>query len=190
MQIQLNLEDPTSKREVPLLRDHTFIPLNIECEGRVMKVEDDHLRVIPAPVIFVAFITLGLGLNWMLPLLFLANVLVARVAGFFVVGVSFLVGGSAVVEMRRHHTSPNPHKPVTALVEDGVFRYSRNPVYLSLLVLYVGIAICVNVLWLILLCPALYWSVEKLMVKPEEDYLERRFSIDYVQYKKRVRRWI
>jgi len=155
-----------------------------------MKVENDHLKETPAPVIFLAFIVLGLGINWMAPLSFIANVLVAQVVGILIVGVSFLVGGSAVVEMRRHHTSPNPHKPVTALVENGVFCYSRNPVYLSLFVLYLGIAICANVLWLILLCPVLFWSVEKLVVKPEEDYLERRFSDAYLQYKKRVRRWI
>jgi len=155
-----------------------------------MKVEDDHLQVIPAPVIFLAFIALGLGLNWILPLSFVENFLAARVMGLLVVGLGFLVGSGAVVEMRRHHTSPNPHKPVTALVENGVFRSSRNPVYLSLFLLYIGIAICVNVFWLILLCPILFWSVEKLVVKPEENYLERRFSDAYLQYKKRVRRWI
>jgi len=155
-----------------------------------MKVEDDHLQLIPAPIIFLAFIALGLGLNWILPFSFVANFFTARVVGFLVVGLGFLVGSGAVVEMRRHHTSPNPHKPVTALVENGVFRYSRNPVYLSFFLLYFGTAICVNVFWLILLCPILFWLVEKLVVKPEENYLERRFSDAYMQYKKRVRRWI
>ena len=155
-----------------------------------MKVEDSHVKVVPAPVIFLIFIVLGLALNWILHLPILTNLLVARVAGLLVVGVGFFVGGSAVVEMRRVHTSPNPHKPVTTLVEAGVFRYSRNPVYLAMFVIYIGIAICINVLWLIFLFPVLLWSVENWVVKPEEDYLEQRFNDMYREYKKRVRRWV
>ena len=155
-----------------------------------MKVEDSHVKVVPAPVIFLIFIVLGLALNWILHLPILTNLLVARVAGLLVVGVGFFVGGSAVVEMRRVHTSPNPHKPVTTLVEAGVFRYSRNPVYLAMFVIYIGIAICINVLWLIFLFPVLLWSVGNWVVKSEEDYLERRFGDVYREYKKRVRRWI
>ena len=155
-----------------------------------MKVEDNHVKVVPAPLIFVIFIAFGLALNWVLRRPIFTDLLVTRVGGLLVVGVGFFVGGSAIVEMRRFHTSPNPHKPVTALVEAGVFRYSRNPVYLALFVMYIGVAIYVNVLWLILLCPILFWSLENWVVKPEEDYLERRFSDAYSQYKKRVRRWI
>jgi len=155
-----------------------------------VKVEDSHVKVVPAPVIFLIFIVLGLALNWILPLPILTNLLVVRVAGLLVVSVGFFVGGIAVVEMRRVHTSPNPHKPVTTLVEAGVFRYSRNPVYLAMFVIYIGIAICINVLWLIFLFPVLLWSVGNWVVKSEEDYLERRFGDVYREYKKRVRRWI
>ena len=155
-----------------------------------MKVEDSHVKVVPAPVIFLIFFVFGLALNWILPLPILTNLLVVRVAGLLVVGVGFFVGGIAVVEMRRVHTSPNPHKPVTTLVEAGVFRYSRNPVYLAMFVIYIGIAICINVLWLIFLFPVLLWSIKNCVVKPEEDYLERRFNDVYREYKKRVRRWI
>jgi protein-S-isoprenylcysteine O-methyltransferase Ste14 len=155
-----------------------------------MKVEGNHVKIVPAPVILLVFIALGFAMNWILPLPILTNLLVAHVVGLLIVGVGSLVGGIAVVEMRRLHTSPNPHKPVTTLVEAGVFRYSRNPVYLAMFVMYIGIAICVNVLWLILLFPALLWSVKNWVVKLEEDYLERRFNDVYRQYKKRVRRWV
>jgi len=155
-----------------------------------MKVEDNHVKVVPAPVIFLIFIALGLILTWALPLPSFTDVLAARVAGLLVICVGLFVGLGAMVQMRREHTSPNPHNPATVLVEGGVFRYTRNPLYLSLFVMYIGIAICVNVLWLILLCPFLIWSVENWVVKPEEDYLERRFGDAYKQYKKRVSRWV
>jgi len=138
-----------------------------------MRVEDNHAKVVPAPVIFLIFIALGLILNLILPLPSLTNVLAARVTGLLVICVGLFVGGSAIIQMRRAHTSPNPHKPASTLVEAGVFRYTRNPLYLSLFVMYIGIANCANVLWLILLCPFLIWSVENWVVKPEEDYLER-----------------
>lgn len=164
--------------------------LKSNTKAQAMKVEDNHVKVVPAPVIFLIFIALGLILNCVLPLPSFTDVLAARVAGLLVICMGLFVGLSAIVQMRRVHSSPNPHKPATALVEAGVFRYTLNPLYLSLFILYIGIAICVNVLWLILLCPFLIWSVENWVVKPEEDYLERRFSDAYRQYKTRVRRWV
>ena len=155
-----------------------------------MKSEKDHLRIIPAPAIVFVFVVLGFGLNWILPFPLLTNLIVARLTGLIVIGVSIILGGGAIVEMRRLHTSPNPHSPATVLVESGVFRHSRNPVYLSLFLMYIGIAICVNIFWMILLSPVLFWSVEKLVVKSEEDYLEGRFGDVYLQYKRCVRRWI
>jgi protein-S-isoprenylcysteine O-methyltransferase Ste14 len=155
-----------------------------------MEVEGNRVKVVPAPVIFLGLFVLGFLLNLILPLPFLTNLPVARLTGIFVVCVSFLVGGTAVVEMRRVHTSPNPHKPTTALVEAGIFRYTRNPLYLSLFFLYIGIAVFVNVLWLILLSPFSILCAQNWVVKPEEHYLEQKFGDVYRKYKERVRRWI
>jgi protein-S-isoprenylcysteine O-methyltransferase Ste14 len=95
-----------------------------------------------------------------------------------------------MAEMRIAHTSPNPRKPATALVEKGVFRYTRNPLYLSMFVVFFGIAVFLNILWLVLLFPFLFVVMQQGTVKPEETYLERTFGDVYSQYKKRVRRWI
>lgn len=155
-----------------------------------MKVEGNHVKIVPAPVIFLIFLALGLVLNWAFPSPSLTDAFAVRAAGLFVICGGLLVGLGAIAQMRRAHTSPNPHKPANALVEAGVFQYTRNPLYLSLLIIYVGIAICANVLWLVLLCPFLIWSVQNWVVKPEEFYLERRFGDAYRQYKKRVNRWV
>jgi protein-S-isoprenylcysteine O-methyltransferase Ste14 len=154
-----------------------------------VNAEVDRARVVPAPVIFFGFLILGFLLNWALPLAFLPG-RSAQIAGVIILVLGFLIGGSGIIEMRRAHTSPDPREPTTALVVKGVFRYSRNPLYLSMFVFFLGIAVFLDVLWLILLFPVLLFVVERGTVKPEELYLERKFGGAYLQYKKRARRWI
>jgi protein-S-isoprenylcysteine O-methyltransferase Ste14 len=151
--------------------------------------ETDRPRVVPAPVIFFGALILGFLLNRALPLTLLPS-RSAQIAGLIIVVPGFLIGGSGLIEMRRAHTSPDPREPTTALVEKGVFRYTRNPLYLSLFVFFLGIAIFLDTLWLILLFPLLLFVVDRGTVKPEESYLERKFGDTYLQYRKRVRRWI
>jgi protein-S-isoprenylcysteine O-methyltransferase Ste14 len=154
-----------------------------------VKAEVDRARVVPAPVIFFGLLILGFLLNWALPLAFFPG-RSAQIAGVIIVVLGFLIGGSGIIEMRRAHTSPDPRELTTALVVKGVFRYSRNPLYLSMFVFFLGIAVFLDVLWLILLSPVLLFVVERGTVKPEELYLERKFGEVYLQYKKHVRRWI
>ena len=79
-------------------------------------------------------------------------------------------------------------KPVSSLVEDGPFRYSRNPGYLSQTMLYLGIAILRNALWAILLVPLVLYVIQREVIEREERYLERTFGEEYLAYKRRVRR--
>ena len=81
-------------------------------------------------------------------------------------------------------------KPVSSLVQDGPFRYSRNPGYLSLTMLYAGIAILRNALWAILLLPLVLYVIQREVIEREERYLERTFGEEYLAYKRRVRRWV
>lgn len=154
-----------------------------------MNAEVDHPRVVPAPVIFFGILILGFLLNWTLPLAFFPG-RSAQIAGVIIVVPGFLIGGSGIIEMRRAHTTPDPREPTTALVEKGIFRYTRNPLYLSMFVFFLGIAVFLDVLWLIPLFPLLLFVVERETVKPEELYLERKFGKTYLQYRKRVPRWM
>ena len=81
-------------------------------------------------------------------------------------------------------------KPVSSLVQNGPFRYSRNPGYLSLTMLYAGIAILRNALWAILLLPLVLYVIQREVIEREERYLERTFGEEYLAYKRRVRRWV
>ena len=91
---------------------------------------------------------------------------------------------------RRAGTHVRPSRPVTALVTGGPFRYSRNPFYLAMTVIYIGITLYVGFLWpLVTLVPALI-MVQWRIVRREEQFLESRFGEDYRAYKARVHRWI
>src|SRR5215203_7362057 len=87
-------------------------------------------------------------------------------------------------------TTLRTDKPVSSLVQHGPFRYSRNPGYLSLTMIYAGIAILRNALWAILLLPLVVYVIKREVIEREERYLERTFGEEYVNYKAQVRRWV
>jgi len=96
----------------------------------------------------------------------------------------------AVARFRRAGTSENPFRPSTALVVDGPYRITRNPMYLGMAVLYVGVAFVLGLMWAFLFLPFAVIAVDRLVIAREEPYLERKFGEEYVEYKRRVRRWI
>ena len=81
-------------------------------------------------------------------------------------------------------------RPVARLVTDGPFRYTRNPGYLGLAMLYAGIAVLRNALWAILLLPVVVYVIQREVIGREERYLERTFGEEYLAYKAQVRRWL
>jgi protein-S-isoprenylcysteine O-methyltransferase Ste14 len=87
-------------------------------------------------------------------------------------------------------TNVPPTLPTTALVVDGIYRRSRNPLYLGLILVYLGLGVAAGSLWAIGLLVPLLWVINVGVVKREERYLERKFGDAYRAYKARVRRWI
>ena len=87
-------------------------------------------------------------------------------------------------------TTLRTDKPVSILVQEGPFRYSRNPGYLSLAMIYAGIATLRNALWAILFLPLALFVIQREVIEREERYLERTFGEEYLDYKTRVRRWV
>ena len=92
--------------------------------------------------------------------------------------------------MRAADTTLDINKPVSSLVQDGPFRYSRNPGYLSLAMIYTGLAILRSALRAILLLPLLVVVTQRELIEREERYLERTFGEEYLAYKRKVRRWV
>ena len=92
--------------------------------------------------------------------------------------------------MRSAGTPINPEEPVSKLVTGGPFCYTRNPGYLSMAMIYAGLACLANAFWAILLLPATLLVIQHGMIEREERYLERKFGEEYLRYKARVQRWI
>jgi protein-S-isoprenylcysteine O-methyltransferase Ste14 len=92
--------------------------------------------------------------------------------------------------MRAADTTIRIDKPVSSLVQEGPFRYTRNPGYVSLAMIYAGIAALRNALWAILFLPLVLIVIQRQVIEREERYLERTFGEEYLAYKARVRRWV
>jgi protein-S-isoprenylcysteine O-methyltransferase Ste14 len=132
---------------------------------------------------------LGLLLNWFVPLPPFSTVPL-KVAGGILGLVGTVLGLWGIHTFHHAGTNVRPDRPVNALVTGGPFRYSRNPFYLAMTVIYLGIALYVGCFWpLVTLIPALimvHWRI----VRREEAFLENRFGDNYRAYKARVHRWI
>ena len=95
-----------------------------------------------------------------------------------------------MIAFRRARTSPIPVKPTTAIVETGPYRFTRNPMYVGLTLLYLGLTLWVGSLWPLLLLPVALFALQRFVIAREERYLEAKFGDQYLRYKARVRRWI
>ncbi|MFT3895000.1 MAG: isoprenylcysteine carboxylmethyltransferase family protein [Anaerolineales bacterium] len=155
-----------------------------------MNPETDHPQTkVDAPVLLVIAILITVLMQRFVPLPFLPS-LPSRLIGaiLFILGV--FLGMPALRGMLKAKTSPNPHRPTNALVFEGTYRITRNPMYLSMLVIYAGISVFFQNPWFILFLPILAWLFTTWVIIPEEKYLEQKFGADYLNFKARVRRWI
>lgn len=110
--------------------------------------------------------------------------------GILVVGVALLLAAIALLHFRRARTHVEPWQPTTAIIRSGLFRYSRNPIYLAFCIATFGGALIINSWWGILVIAPLVALLQTLVIRKEEAYLEAKFGQTYLDYKKRVRRWL
>jgi protein-S-isoprenylcysteine O-methyltransferase Ste14 len=155
--------------------------------------EQDHAGVrIPPPTLFLSSLVLGFLLEWLWPLGWFEGL--AALARFGLGGLLAIAGvalmASAMGLFKKAGTAIPPWEPTTALVTTGVYRFSRNPIYLSVVLIYVGLALLFASGWALLLLAPTLIILQVAVIRREEAYLERRFGDAYRQYRTRVRRWI
>jgi len=105
-----------------------------------------------------------------------------------VAGVALALTGARL--FTRHGTGVVPFSPVTRLVLDGPYRFTRNPMYLGMVLALCGIAMLFGTLTPWLVIPLFAWWIDRRFIAQEEVMLEEHFGADYLEFKKRVRRWI
>jgi protein-S-isoprenylcysteine O-methyltransferase Ste14 len=150
----------------------------------------DHAGVkVPPPLLYAVGLGAGLLLQPRLPLLsWPQSVGIALALPCLIFGVALC--SWAIALFRRFRTSLIPIVPSAALVTTGLYRLTRNPMYVGLGFIYAGISLWLQLSWGLLLLPAVLVSVYYLVIVREERYLERRFGEAYARYKAEVRRWL
>ena len=145
-------------------------------------------RLLP-PVFLLASIILMVALHFLLP--------IARVLAFpwTLIGVVLMLGGlglglAGARTIRRRGTTIKPFQVSSSLVRSGVFGFSRNPIYVGMIVLVVGLALLLGSLSPFAVCIALALVLHYRFVLMEERMLAERFGGEWLDYSSRVRRWI
>jgi protein-S-isoprenylcysteine O-methyltransferase Ste14 len=145
--------------------------------------------IAPPPLIYAGPLVAGLLFQRVWPRRALPAPL-ARLLGVVLLPLGLALVGWAALTMRQAGTNIRPDRPATALVTWGPFRVSRNPGYLAMTLLYLGIALWRNALWPLVALPGVLAVITRGVIEREERYLERRFGDAYVHYRTRVRRWL
>jgi protein-S-isoprenylcysteine O-methyltransferase Ste14 len=144
---------------------------------------------IPVPFIHLTFIGVALLLRGQQPLP-LARPELAMGLGVAIVLSWSVLSFVASWEFLRANTSMLPFRPSRSLITRGPYRFSRNPIYLSLVLIHVGIGLWLSSGWLVASVLPCIPIVERWVIRPEERYLEQRFGARYRLYFERVRRWM
>ena len=145
--------------------------------------------IAPPPVIYLGFLVLGGVLDYTWPVGLGAGA-VGVLAGAALFALGGAIAFTAIRQFRRAGTNFKTHEASTAIVTDGLYRYSRNPIYIALGLVYAGIAVAADGLWaMALLAPTLV-VVRHGVIAREERYLEGKFGDEYLRYKASVRRWL
>lgn len=147
------------------------------------------VRIFP-PAVPLLVIFGGFGLEQVWPVAVDLPAAARWVGGVMIAAAVALLGFWSVLLMRRSGQSENPWKPTTAILEQGPFRLTRNPMYLQMVVACIGFALLLSNAWILLLTPLGAWALHHFAIRPEEQYLEQKFGSEYIDYKARVRRWL
>ena len=157
--------------------------VNAEREGASVRV--------PPPAVFVGFVILGaVGDRYIghLPSVIDAPARIAVAVALGLVGALFLVG--AIRLFVATGQDPKPWMPSPELIATGIYRISRNPMYVSMALFQASIGVAIGNAWVVLLVPMSMATVHWTAIRHEEQYLGDKFGGAYAQYTRSVRRWL
>ena len=146
--------------------------------------------IIRPPLAWGLAVIAGLALNWLVPLPFLPADLAKGFLGALVFVLALALLAWAIVTMTRAGSNVPTNRPTTTIVESGPYRFTRNPIYLGMVLGLIGLGIAFNSLWLLIALLPFALVIRYGVVAREEAYLERKFGDVYRGYRSRVRRWL
>lgn len=145
---------------------------------------------VPPPVFYLVALAIGTALEyllWPIPVLEAPS---KYVIAYILVIVSVLIMPPVLMRFRRAATSFDVRKAASSLITDGPYQFSRNPTYVSLTMLYLGIGILINNGWVLILVLPVLLAMDLWVIRNEECHLEAKFGEQYLRYKRTVRRWL
>jgi protein-S-isoprenylcysteine O-methyltransferase Ste14 len=148
-----------------------------------------NLGLVRPPLVYLISLVSGTVIHLVVPLPFLPVSLAVPV-GVPLVAVAIALFSFSVAKFRAAGTPVPARKPTTAIVLTGPYRFSRNPIYLAFSLFQLGIAILVNSVWLLATLVGAVVLIHSVVIPKEEQYLERKFGSQYLDYKASVRRWL
>lgn len=155
-----------------------------------MKSKEDSAHILAAPpFFFIIPLLIGAVTEYFVPTKIFST-LASIIIGLLFSWVSLPFFIHSLKSFFKAKTTFDARKTTTTLVTSSIYKISRNPAYLSLVLFYIGLSFIINSIWiLILILPGIY-SVQKFCIEREEKYLEGKFGSMYLEYKKQVRRWL
>ena len=147
-----------------------------------------NVKIIP-PLVYLAGVVIGIVVSIWIPTKIAPGSLAWTLGGILLICGAVLTG-SAILKFKDVNTTVRPDRAASTLVISGPYRITRNPMYLGLALVYVGIAIADLSVWALILMPVVLTIIQRRAIEPEEAFLERRFGANYIRYKENVSRWI
>ncbi len=144
---------------------------------------------VPPPLVYAAGLALGLWMSAWIPSRWLPAA-VCRAAGWTLIAGAFVLVVPSLFGFCRAGTTVRPDRPASSLVTSGPYRFTRNPMYVSLALLYAGVATLYQSVWAWSLLMVVVVYIDRRVIRLEEQYLEHRFGAGYARYCAKVRRWI
>lgn len=145
-------------------------------------------KILPVVYLFMSLLCMGL-LHLYLPIISLINTNI-RLAGIIVSIAGLTLCLLCVVMFKYSNTPIIPFRKSTTLITHGVYQITRNPVYLGMLVMLLGVAVFLGTLTPFLVVAVFYFIIQEGYIKYEEQFLEKIFGDEYLEYKSDVRRWL
>ena len=157
-----------------------------------MKLKQDSPGVyIPPPLMYVLIFIAAILIQKKIRINdSLFNLQITKAIGIILLIISFFFLVTSLTKFFKSKNTLIPFKPASSLQTNGIYSISRNPMYVGLAIVYLGITCLAGNWWNIILFPLLLLIIQESIIKPEEKYLERAFKDAYFNYKKRVRRWL